>query len=638
MSDLAVDASPTGMVVCDDGGTVLLANRHIEILFGYTVSELLGRNIDTLVPVDVSSAQGTERGRYWTHPESRPMGAGRQLDGQRKDGTRMPVEVGLTVTDRDGQRLVVVSIVDISERLAREGAHRSETADRLRLERLISNLSAAFVNIAPEKVDETITDGLRQMVEALDLDRSALWQFTENDDDLVYTHVWVRPEYPPTPVQFSTREFFPWMLSKVRANEAIWNETIDDVPHPVDRENLRRFDTRSFAVIPFQVDGRVIGALSFASLGQNQPWRTEIRDRIQLAAMVFSQALALKKSQAQLQKVLAEVEGLRRNLAIENAQLRAEVKSLIGPRALAAESGAVREVLAQVRSVAPTTSTVLLLGETGSGKEVFAQAIHNLSQRRDRPMVRVNCAAIPAALIENELFGRERGAYTGALSRQAGRFELADGATLFLDEIGDLPLESQAKLLRVIQDRVVERLGSTRAIEVDVRLIAATNRNLEQAVADRTFREDLFYRLNVFPVHVPPLRDRPEDIPVLVWTFVEEFCKQFGKRIDSISKESLKALREHSWPGNVRELRNVIERAIILAKGPTLVVDLPQLAAPAATVPGRALNEIEAGHIRAVLEQVGWRVRGSGGAADVLGMKPTTLDSRMAKLGIRRPR
>jgi len=252
-------------------------------------------------------------------------------------------------------------------------------------------------------------------------------------------------------------------------------------------------------------------------------------------------------------------------------------------------------------------------------------------------MVRVNCAAIPAALIENELFGRERGAYTGALSRQIGRFELAEGSTLFLDEIGDLPLESQVKLLRVIQDKVLERLGSVDPITVDVRLIAATNRDLEGAVADRTFREDLYYRLNVFPITVPPLRDRVEDIPVLAWTFIEEFARASGKRIDSLSKESLAALRRYPWPGNVRELRNLIERAIILARGPRLVVEPPALAAVAPPTSAN-LAEVQAEHIRGVLERVGWRVRGRGGAAELLGMKPTTLDSRMARLGIRRPR
>jgi transcriptional regulator with GAF, ATPase, and Fis domain len=251
-------------------------------------------------------------------------------------------------------------------------------------------------------------------------------------------------------------------------------------------------------------------------------------------------------------------------------------------------------------------------------------------------MVRVNCGAIPTALLESELFGRERGAYTGAVSRQMGRFELAEGSTIFLDEIGELPLDAQVKLLRAVQDHVVERLGSTHPIKVDVRVIAATNRNLEEAVAARTFREDLFYRLNVFPITVPPLRDRVEDIPVLVWSFVDEFARAFGKPVTSIAKEDMAALQRYPWPGNIRELRNLIERAMIVTTGPRLTIDHP-VARSTAQQRHLRLSDVEASHIRSVLDSTGWRVRGAGGAADLLGLKPTTLEGRMAKLGIQRP-
>jgi transcriptional regulator with GAF, ATPase, and Fis domain len=243
--------------------------------------------------------------------------------------------------------------------------------------------------------------------------------------------------------------------------------------------------------------------------------------------------------------------------------------------ALVYSSDAIRSVLGHVHAVAPTSATVLLLGETGVGKELFAQLIHEASPRRRLPMVRVSCAAIPATLIERELFGHERGAFTDALSRQIGRFEAAHGSTLFLDEIGELPLATQVKLLRVLQERTIERLGSHQPIKVDVRIIAATNRDLEQAVLDRTFREDLFYRLNVFPINIPPLRERTEDIPALAATFMSELSGTFGKRIETISSRSLAELRRYSWPGNVRELRNVIERAMIVADGPTLMPIVP---------------------------------------------------------------
>jgi formate hydrogenlyase transcriptional activator len=300
-------------------------------------------------------------------------------------------------------------------------------------------------------------------------------------------------------------------------------------------------------------------------------------------------------------------------------------------------SVAVRRVLEQVQQVAITNSTVLLFGETGTGKELFAAQIHALSGRHGRPMVRVNCAAIPATLIESELFGREKGAFTGALARQIGRFELADHSTVFLDEIGDLPPDVQVKLLRVLEERQIERLGSPRPIGVDVRIIAATHRTLEQRIADGSFREDLFYRLNVFPIGVPPLRHRIDDIPLLVWRFVSEFSKAFGKRIDTVTPESMTALQQYSWPGNIRELRNVVERAMILASGTRLSIAVPPTSVSRRTQ-ATTLADVEKHHIVSVLESVGWRVRGAGGAADQLGLKPTTLETRMAKLGIIRPR
>ena len=317
--------------------------------------------------------------------------------------------------------------------------------------------------------------------------------------------------------------------------------------------------------------------------------------------------------------------------------LRIEARERLGTGIIVGQSAAIREVMEQVRLVAPTNSTVLLLGETGTGKELVATEVHDLSGRRARAMVRVNCAAIPATLLESELFGREKGAFTGALARQAGRFELADHSTIFLDEIGDLPLEVQVKLLRVLEERQIERLGSPKSIRVDTRIIAATHRNLEQLIAAGKFREDLFYRLNVFPIRIAPLRERIDDIPFLVWRFVEEFSKAFAKPIDAIARENMAALQRYAWPGNIRELRNVVERAMIVAQGPQLTIPLP---APAAAV-GRQterLSDVEKDHIRAVLESTSWRIRGASGAAARLGLRPTTLETRIAKLGLRRPK
>ncbi len=290
--------------------------------------------------------------------------------------------------------------------------------------------------------------------------------------------------------------------------------------------------------------------------------------------------------------------------------------------------------------VAATDSTVLLLGETGTGKERFASLIHECSRRRDRAMIRVNCSAIPTALMESELFGREKGAYTGALARQIGRFELAHGSTIFLDEIGDLPLEVQVKLLRVLEERTIERLGNPRPVPVNVRIIAATHRDLESLVRSGRFREDLYYRLNVFPLTVPPLRDRPDDIPLLVEAFIEECGRSMGRQVDGVAPASLQALLAYGWPGNVRELRNVVERGMITATGCLVDLDLPVAAvAPAhPAAPRGDLHELERAHIQQTLHECGWRVRGPHGAAARLGLKATTLESRMKKLGVLRPR
>ena len=320
-----------------------------------------------------------------------------------------------------------------------------------------------------------------------------------------------------------------------------------------------------------------------------------------------------------------------------NRYLRREVREPLGLTPVVGRSSAIRKVVELVEQVSATDATVLLLGETGTGKELFATLIHEMSVRRARTMVRVNCAAIPATLIESELFGREKGAYTGALTRQIGRFELADHSTIFLDEIGDLPQEVQVKLLRVLEERQIERLGSTNGIHVDVRIIAATHRNLEQRISDDTFRADLFYRLNVFPIQVPPLRERTEDIPLLVWQFVEEFSKSFGKQIETISSENMAALQSYSWPGNIRELRNVVERSMIVSTGAHLTIALPPPSG-AAQRHSIALEDVEKEHILKVLEGTGWRIRGESGAARQLGLKPTTLETRMAKLGLSRPK
>jgi PAS domain S-box-containing protein len=360
-----------------------------------------------------------------------------------------------------------------------------------------------------------------------------------------------------------------------------------------------------------------------------------------------------KESEEQLRTALAEVQRLRERLEADNTYLREQVEPSF--EGIIGGSDVLRYVLSRVQQVAPTTSTVLLQGETGVGKELVAHAIHNLSPRQARPLVKLNCAALAPSLIESELFGHEKGAFTGAIAQRKGRFEIADGSTLFLDEIGELPLELQAKLLRVIQDGELERVGGTTTLKTDVRLVAATNRRLDEEVKAGRFREDLWYRLNVFPITMPPLRQRREDIPQLVQHFVEKHCRKLGRPVLQISQGTMQDLQAHDWPGNVRELEAVVERAVITSTGPVLRVGsdreaggspvpaAPQPPArpgpsePADTGSAKTLTAFERDHIVATLERTYWRLEGESGAAALLGMNPSTLRSRMRKHGIRRP-
>jgi PAS domain S-box-containing protein len=372
-----------------------------------------------------------------------------------------------------------------------------------------------------------------------------------------------------------------------------------------------------------------------ASRGGVQRWRPD-DPRVMIMGVTVD-VTDRKELESRLHEALDELQVLRDRLQNENVYLRSQIRQATGHGAIVGESEPVQRMLQAASDVAGTDSAVLITGETGTGKELLAQLIHDWSARKGRTMVKVNCAALPAPLIESELFGRERGAYTGAMTRQVGRFEVADGSTILLDEIGDLPLELQAKLLRVLEDGTFERLGSSQVLNTDARIIAATNHDLAAMVERGEFRADLFHRLNVFPLAVPPLRERSGDIPLLVWKFVEDFNRKMGRSIESIPRDCMERIKAHAWPGNVRELRNVIERAMILSRGRSLELELPDSAASAAARL-EPLVDLERRHIVEVLEHVNWRISGTGGAAEILGMVPTTLHSRMKKLGIARPR
>jgi formate hydrogenlyase transcriptional activator len=508
--------------------------------------------------------------------------------------------------------------------------------DFLTFERMLSALSVRLANVPVERVELEIQVAQTMLQQFLGFDRSNYGEF-DQDGSLTIISSSANDDICPLPLGPFVPHL-PWYFSKLRAGEMIVFQGLDDDLPPealVEAEHWRKMGLRSNLSIPLRVGGRIVGVIAFAAFHATRAWPEDLIARLKLVGEVFALALGRKREQEKLLTAMEEIQVLKGRLERENSYLQ-EVAQVRPRQGLGSRSPSFLRVIDEVGQVAKTRSTVLLLGETGSGKEVLAQAIHDASDRKDRPMIKVNCAALPTSLIESELFGREKGAFTGALARQPGRFEIADGSTILLDEVGELPLELQSKLLRVLQEGEFERLGGTKTIRVNARVIAATNRRLEQAVKEEQFREDLYYRLAVFPIEVPPLRERREDIPMLSWAFVREFSNSMSKPIDEIADESMSALQEYHWPGNIRELRNVIERAMILSHGPTLQIKLCHTAPrpSAVKLSAGSLDEAERAIILQAVKQCNWRIRGSNGAAALLDIKPTTLESRIKKLGL----
>ncbi len=493
----------------------------------------------------------------------------------------------------------------------------TEYIPRLRL------LGELFVNALERSLSEQT---LRESEERLSLAASAagagLWIMEAGRGV-----VWATPEFR--------------QLLHVGAEEELSVERFKAAIHPDDRKRVsmsirHSLERREALKLEHRIvgpDGTVRWISSFGNPSMDGPGR---RERLMGVSIDVSER---KQMEAQLRERLDEIERLKLQLEKENVYLRQEIKTGQGFQNLVGSSDALQYVAFRIRQVAPTDATVLVLGETGTGKGMVAHAIHELSARKDRPMITVNCAALPANLIESELFGREKGAFTGAHAKQAGRFEIAHGGTIFLDEIGEMPLELQAKLLRVLQEGEFERLGSPRTIKVDVRVIASTSRDLKSEVRNNRFREDLFYRLNVFPVSVPPLRMRAGDIPQLVQHFINRYARKIGRQITTVPKGTMESLQAYSWPGNVRELEHVIERAVITTTGPVLqLVDrLEGEAVGSKEEPLKALAAMEREHILKVLQKTRWKIDGDGGAAALLKLHPSTLRFRLKKLGIARP-
>lgn len=457
---------------------------------------------------------------------------------------------------------------------------------------------------------------------ALESSTDGLWDWDIQSDTVFYSDRFLE-------VLGVSSEDFPGTMASLRNRlhpedaDAVWMAIQRHLQKRTPYNTEYRLRTKSGNYLWFLARGQAIWDSSGNAVRMSG-WIQDITER--------------KQTELNLQQALSEIQQLKDKLEAERAYLQDEIKFQYNHENIIGQSEELTYVLYKIEQIAATDTTVLLLGETGTGKELVARAIHNLSLRNDRAIIKINCATLPSHLIESELFGHEKGAFTGAHDRQLGRFEVANGATLFLDEIGELPLELQPKLLRVLQDGEFERLGSSKTIKVDVRVIAATNRHLEEEVRKGRFREDLWYRLNIFPITVPPLRKRSEDIPLLVEYFVDIIAKRLGKSIESIPTTVMDALQNYHWPGNIRELENVLERAVITSSGPKLrLIDDLKKPAKDLTKADRTLADVERDYIVQVLEQTHWKVSGKNSAAEILGLERSTLRARMRKLGIQKP-
>ena len=509
---------------------------------------------------------------------------------------------------------------------AAEQAQHQLAWKRDRLQLLLDVNNALVSNLDRRALFSAISACLRRVVShdytslaVYDADRKAfdMWAIEFEGKGLIKEHMLVPVAGSPAGVAFTTGEPRRFERADLVAFES-------EVGAALLAEGIQ-----SMCTVPLTVHDRRLGTLSIGLLG-TEPFTA--CDSELLASVASQVAFSVENSLA-----FQEIAELKDKLAAEKVYLEDEIRTEYNFEEVIGQSPALKRVLHQVETVAPTDSAVLICGETGTGKELIARAIHDLSRRRQRTLVKVNCAAIPTGLLESELFGHERGAFTGAIAQRIGRFELADGGTLFLDEVGDIPLELQPKLLRVLQEQEFERLGSTRTRRVHVRVVAATNRNLDEMVAAGTFRNDLYYRLNVFPITLPPLRERPEDIPPLVRYFVQKFARRMNKRVETVPADAMAALAQYAWPGNVRELENAVERAVILTSGSALRVPLSEFRARPAALTGVAtLEATERQAILRALHDANWVLGGPHGAATRLGLKRTTLQSRIRKLGIHR--
>ncbi|MFT5730935.1 MAG: formate hydrogenlyase transcriptional activator [Desulforhopalus sp.] len=626
---LLVEQAGDAFFILDYDGVIFDINRQACLSLGYSREELLGMKISE---VDIEVEKMKHKLQFWSSLEP-----GRYITFEglhrRKDENTFPVEVRLGRLDLRKKRFLLALCRDITDRKQKE----EKLEKHGQFQKLVYNISSKFIGLSGAELKRAIQDALVEVGGYFEVDSVRLFRLSLDGSILNVRTNWLAGHVvPPEEMPEILKMKLPNMATHYSQGKSVLFESMDECPQLPDlRKILNIFGTRAGVGVPLEIDESGVDIFAMDKILSEHTWPEDIIEKSRSLGHIMLSALRRKETENELQGRYDDIKQLKKRLEQENIHLRKEIEILYSHDEIVGKSRAIKNVLSQAEQVAEQETSVLVLGETGTGKELLARAIHNISPRKARAMITVNCAALPPTLVEGELFGREKGAYTGALTKQAGRFEVADKSTIFLDEIGDLPMEMQAKLLRVLQEGQFERLGSVKTITVDVRVIAATNHDLELAIREGRFRKDLFYRLSVFPITVPPLRDRTEDIPMLVWAFVKDLGTRMGKTVEKISKETMDMLQSYTWPGNVRELRNVIERSMILHSGQTLHIEITRTENQEIDQP-TSLKEIEGNHILSILNKTNWKVSGKNGAAEALGLKESTLRARMAKLGIKR--
>jgi Nif-specific regulatory protein len=630
------NALPTAAVLTDLHGEIRLVNPAFTTLFGSRPQDVIGKPID-LLSVCVADAQAA--GRFQPHRHTGDSAAPVEVSYRTIDGgTFIGETVSTAVKNAEGSVLGWLSLIrDITTRKHAEARVQADLARLAKKHRYESIVSAVAHSIHQsttlQAVLENAVEAMRTHLERIDGIEIFL---REGEEAVLKAHTGLSDWLIEQIHRLPSPQGYTWKVIRDGQPRYCADVDQDAFIHPAGRA----FGFKSYLSMPITADGKTVGAININSLQKHAFDDDELR-LLEILSTHLEMAINNAQQAEALRQALAEVERLKNRLQAENVYLQEEITTTHHCGEIIGQSRAIQDVLRQVEQVAPTDASVLIQGETGTGKELIARAIHHRSRFRDRPLVKVNCATLPVGLIESELFGHEKGAFTGAVARKIGRFELADGGTIFLDEIGELPLELQAKLLRILQEGEFERVGGSRTITVNVRVIAATNRDLATAVQAGSFRADLFYRLNVFPLTLPPLRERQDDIPLLVECFLARMAQKLGKPLQRLSKESMSRVIRYAWPGNVREVQNVIERAAILARGPIVEIDeaLEQRLSPGDhPLPATSLQDVERAHILRVLADTNGIIEGPRGAAQILGLHPNTLRFRLQKLGIKSPR